>query len=92
MTEGRILLSQIRDDLELYVGSRVRIKANKGRRRVVEREGTLERAYPNLFVVKLDEEHHGRRISYTYADILTEIVELTVVGSAGDEAFAYEVS
>lgn len=92
MAEGRVLLAQIRNDLEGYVGSRVRVRANKGRRRVVEREGTLERAYPNLFVIKLDEEHHGRRISYTYADILTEAVELTVVDNDGNKTLAYQVS
>jgi len=87
-----MLLAQIRDDVKGYVGSRVRVRANKGRRRVVEREGTLERAYPNLFVIKLDDEHHGRRITYTYADILTETVELTVMDNDGNKTLAYQVS
>ena len=76
--ESRNVLAEIRRDLENYVGKRVRIRANKGRRRIVEREGTLEKTYPNLFVIKLDEEYQNRRLSYTYADLLTAMVEVSV--------------
>lgn len=71
-------LDQIKRDLELCVGKKVKLRANRGRRKVVEAEGILEKTYPNLFVVKLDKDSAVRRMSYTYADILTETVELTV--------------
>lgn len=71
-------LEDIRRDVELCVGKKVKLKANKGRRKVIEAEGVLERTYPNLFVVKLDKDSAVKRISYTYSDILTETVELTV--------------
>lgn len=83
VTDTRILLAQIRQDLERYVGQRVVIKANKGRRRIVVREGTLERTYPSLFVVNLGPEQQNRRVSYTYSDVLTETVELTFLGDSG---------
>jgi uncharacterized protein Veg len=78
-------IDQIRSSIELHLGERVRIRANKGRRRVEEREGTLEDAYPRLFTVQLGEDQHYRRVSFTYADILTEVVELTVCGGQGGE-------
>lgn len=84
MAETRDSLSQIKKELEGLVGRRVRIKANKGRRRIVEREGTLEQTYPSLFVVKLGADQHNRRVSFTYTDVLTETVELTVIDE--DEA------
>ncbi|HBQ26786.1 MAG TPA: Veg protein, partial [Syntrophomonas sp.] len=46
--------------------------------RIVEREGVLESIYPNIFVIKLNERKIERRVSYTYADVLTETVELFV--------------
>ncbi|HHV15814.1 MAG TPA: Veg protein [Gelria sp.] len=71
-------LSDIKKDLESFVGSRIRLKANRGRNRIVEREGVLESTYPNIFVIKLNERKIERRVSYTYADVLTETVELFV--------------
>ncbi|MDD3898144.1 MAG: Veg family protein, partial [Syntrophomonadaceae bacterium] len=56
----------------------IRLKANRGRNRIVEREGVLESIYPNIFVIKLNERKIERRVSYTYADVLTETVELFV--------------
>ncbi|MGS0763107.1 Veg family protein [Syntrophomonas curvata] len=71
-------LSDIKRDLESFVGSKIRLKANRGRNRIVEREGVLESIYPNIFVVKLNERKIERRVSYSYADVLTETVELFV--------------
>ena len=71
-------ISQIKEDLDSFVGSRIRLKANRGRNRIIEKEGVLESIYPNIFVVKLDERRVERRVSYSYADVLTETVELFV--------------
>ncbi len=70
------VLADIKNDLDAFVGKRIRLKDNKGRKRVVEREGVLERTYPNVFVVKLDQNLNTvQRVSYSYADILTETVK-----------------
>ncbi|NMC27023.1 MAG: Veg protein [Syntrophomonadaceae bacterium] len=71
-------ISEIKKDLEFFVGSKVRLKANRGRNRIIEREGILESIYPNIFVVRLNERKIERKVSYTYADVLTETVELFV--------------
>lgn len=71
-------ISDIKKDLESFVGSRIRLKANRGRNRIIEREGILESIYPNIFVVKLNERKVERRVSYSYADVLTETVELFI--------------
>ncbi|HEX6988485.1 MAG TPA: Veg family protein [Bacillota bacterium] len=89
MTERRDVLARIKSDLDGFVGQPVRIKANKGRRRVVVREGTLEQTYPSVFVVKLGPDQQNRRVSFTYADILTEVVELTVLKDSGSERLAF---
>lgn len=75
---GRDILLDIKRGLDGLVGERVRVTANKGRRQVIEREGTLEKTYPNLFVIRLDEGEACRRVTYTYADVLTEVVKLSV--------------
>jgi len=78
-------ISDIKKDLESFVGSKIRLKANRGRNRIIEKEGVLESIYPNIFVVKLDERKIERRVSYTYADVLTETVELFVYDNQDSE-------
>lgn len=72
------MLDSIKKDLDSFVGQRVTLKANRGRRKILQREGILEKTYPNIFVIKVDGDHNPRRISYSYADILTETVEIKV--------------
>lgn len=71
-------IQRIKLDLEACIGKRVKVRANRGRKRVVEAEGILENTYPKLFVVRLDDTHSLDRLSYTYADVLTKVVEVTV--------------
>ena len=69
----------IRKDIEKYIGKKVILRANKGRKRTVVRDGILEAAYPNLFVVRICNEYDSsRKVSYTYTDVLTGTVEVTV--------------
>lgn len=78
MAVGTNNLQQIKLDLESCIGQRVKLRANRGRKRFVEAEGVIESTYPKIFVVKLDQSYSVRRLSYTYADVLTKTVELTV--------------
>lgn len=71
-------LDRIREDLTELIGQKVQIRANKGRRQVMEAEGVIEGIYPNIFVIKLSEDHALSRLTYSYADVLTETVELRV--------------
>lgn len=67
----------IRDELGALAGTRIKVRANMGRSRIVERTGTLIAVHPQLFVVEV-EERRGRRArqSYQYVDVLTGTVEL----------------
>ena len=70
-------IDTIRDELGALAGSRIKVRANMGRSRIVERTGTLIAAHPQLFVVEV-EERRGRtaRQSYQFVDVLTGTVEL----------------
>lgn len=75
----RNTLDQIRENVETHIGEKVRLKANKGRKKTTIREGILENAYPSIFVVKIEGGYNSvRRVSYSYSDILTETVEVTL--------------
>lgn len=82
-------VDEIRDRLTELQGKRVKVKANMGRSRIVERAGTLVNVHPSLFVVEV-EERRGRtaRQSYQYVDVLTGTVELYDAES-GEKLFDY---
>lgn len=84
---ARKILSEIKQDLEPYIGSHIKVKANRGRKKVIEKTGVLESTYPNIFVVRINEKSIERRISFTYADIITEQVVLTVKKDGEDVLF-----
>lgn len=72
------LVDEIHSTLIDFQGKRLKVKANMGRSKVVEREGTLTQAHPQLFIVETDEKRGRKaRQSYQYVDVLTGTVELT---------------
>ncbi|EYE89782.1 Veg protein [Fervidicella metallireducens AeB] len=74
---GKEVLSAIKNDIEGHIGEKVLLKANSGRRKVVVKEGILEKTYPNIFVVRVEgNDNSSRTISYSYSDILTKTVQL----------------
>lgn len=70
-------VDEIKDKLAQMVGERVKVKANMGRTRVIERMGTVKTVHPAVFIVEVN-ERRGRtsRQSYQYVDVLTGTVEL----------------
>ncbi len=77
---GRDDIFQVKQEINNHVGSRVKIRANKGRKKIVVKEGVIQDTYPSIFVVKVyDTVHRSERVvSYSYTDVLTHTVELSL--------------
>lgn len=87
---ARNALHDIKNSLDEIIGERVLLRANGGRRKTIERVGVLEETYPSVFVVKLDPPDGSfKRVSYSYADLLTETVELMVFKDGGNIRVTY---
>lgn len=73
-----VTVASIHEKIESFTGKRLKVKANMGRSKIVEREGVLTQTHPQLFIVEVDEKR-GRKAtqSYQYVDVLTGTVELT---------------
>ncbi|MFM9332117.1 biofilm formation stimulator Veg [Paenibacillus mesotrionivorans] len=83
-------LLEIKRTMETHVGQKITLRANGGRRKTIERSGVLEETYPSVFIVKLDQDQQSfKRVSYSYADILTETVEVTVCNEDGQMRVTY---
>ena len=70
-------LNEIKQGLDCQIGRRLKLKANGGRKKTIIRSGVLAETYPSVFIVELDQDENAfERVSYSYADVLTETVEL----------------
>ena len=71
------IVGDIRAELTSRINTRLKVRANMGRSKIVESEGVLMQAHPALFVMEVD-RRRGRkaRQSYQYVDVLTGTVEL----------------
>lgn len=76
-------LTEIRRSVESCIGSKVILRTNKGKRKVNVKEGIIEDAFPSVFIVKINAGLDcERRVSYSYSDILTDTVEVTLMDSS----------
>ena len=80
-------MQKIRQDVESYIGQEIDIKSNVGRNKKVNKRGTIDSAYSNLFVVR--ETDSTRKLSYSYADVLMNSLEITKVDN-GEPLLNYE--
>lgn len=69
-------ITNLRGDIEGKVGQKIIVRGTLGRSKFFEKEATLEKAYPNLFVVKYNEEEGNA--TYSYTDVLTRTIDLQV--------------
>ena len=69
-------IANLKTDILEKVGQKIIVKGSLGRSRAFEKEATIEKAYPNIFVVKYEE--NDRNVTYSYTDVLTRKVEVEV--------------
>ena len=69
-------ITNLKTDIIEKVGQKIIVKGSLGRNKAFEKEATIEKAYPNIFVVKYEES--DRNVTYSYTDVLTRAVEVEV--------------
>jgi uncharacterized protein Veg len=72
-------LMKVRKAVESNVGEKVKLKANRGRKKSFIREGVIHDVYPSIFTVRINiDDRSVHMLSFTYFDILTSDVEVVV--------------
>lgn len=69
-------ITNLKTDINEMIGQKIIVKGSLGRSKSFEKEATIQKAYPSLFVIKYTEE--DRNVSYSYTDVLTRTVEVDV--------------
>ena len=73
-------IANLKTDILDKIGQKIIVKGSLGRSKAFEKEATIEKAYPNIFVVKYEE--NNRNVTYSYTDVLTRTVEVEVFDGA----------
>ena len=69
-------ITNLKTDIGEKIGQKIIVKGSLGRSKSFEKEATIEKAYPNIFIVKYEE--NNRNVTYSYTDVLTRTVEVQV--------------
>ena len=69
-------ITSIKADIGEKIGQKIIVKGSLGRSKSFEKEATIEKTYPNIFVVKYDD--NDRSVTYSYTDVLTRTIVMQV--------------
>ncbi len=69
-------ITNLKTDITDNIGQKIIVKGTLGRNKYFEEKATIEKTYPNLFIVKYDE--NNRNVTYSYTDVLTRTVEVSL--------------
>jgi len=69
----------VKQDIQKFIGSKVKLESNKGRHKSTINEGIIANVYPSIFIVQLfNGDSPSRKLSFSYTDVLTNSVEITL--------------
>lgn len=72
---------RVRNSVNNHIGSKVRIRANRGRHKVDVTEGIITQTYPSIFLIEVKNEIEEtlQTVSFSYTDVLTNDVQMMLV-------------
>ena len=73
----------LKEDIAQCVGKKIMVKGSLGRSKTYEEEAIIEKTYPSLFTVKYDGKMKNLPSSYSYTDVLTRTVEVSIYNGEG---------
>ena len=74
-------IASLKTDINEKIGQKIIVKGSLWRCKSFEKEATIEKAYPNIFVIKYEEDEGS--VTYSYTDVLTRTVEVDVFDGNG---------
>ena len=75
----QVEIKKVRASVHQQCGNRVKIQLDRGRNKVDVQEGVIQKAYPSVFTVLVDDEHEEnppQLLSFSYTDIITKDIRM----------------
>ncbi len=85
MPKPQLTVLDIRNRVQKYQGSRVRLEAHKSKKKLYHKTGFIEAIYPSIFTVSIESNDNDRiqRMSFSYIDLLTQNVKIDLIDLNG---------
>lgn len=71
-------ISKVRASVHQQCGNRVKIQLDRGRNKIDIQEGVIQKAYPSVFTILVDDEQDNapQLLSFSYTDIITKDIRM----------------
>ena len=71
-------ISKVRASVHQQCANRVKIQLDRGRNKVDIQEGVIQKAYPSVFTILVDDEQDNapQLLSFSYTDIITKDIRM----------------
>ena len=71
-------ISKVRASVHQQCGNRVKIQLDRGRNKVDIQDGVIQKAYPSVFTMLVDDEQDNapQLLSFSYTDIITKDIRM----------------
>ena len=71
-------ISKVRASVHQQCGNRVKIQLDRGRNKVDIQEGVIQKAYPSVFTILVDDEQDNapQLLSFSSTDIITKDIRM----------------
>ena len=76
-------IMHLKTDISQKIGQKIIVKGTLGRSKTYEEEAVIENTYPSLFTVKYGGESKNLPNTYSYTDVLTRTVEVSIYDGEG---------
>ena len=76
-------ITGLKDEFTQKVGQKILVKGSLGRSKTYEEEAIIEKTYPSLFTVRYDGSIKNLPSTYSYTDVLTRTVEVSIYDGEG---------
>lgn len=73
----------LKEDIAQNIGQKIIVRGSLGRSKTYEEEAIIEKTYPNIFTVKYGGELKNLPSTYSYTDVLTRTIEVSVYDGEG---------
>ncbi|MCR5625053.1 MAG: Veg family protein [Lachnospiraceae bacterium] len=74
-------IKKVRLSVDKNIGSKVKIRCNRGRHKIDVTEGVISQTFPSIFIVDVENKLDSsiQKVSYSYTDVLTKDVRLQLM-------------
>ena len=74
-------IKKVKLSVDKNVGSKVKIRAYRGRHKIDESEGVISQTYPSIFLVEVENklDDTTQTVSFSYTDVLTKDVQMQLI-------------